>query len=503
LASASVVPRDAGGERGRSLAARIHAYGGAEVVRIDEVPVPAPGPGQLRVQVGAAGVNGLDWKMREGYVRDAYPLTFPSALGLELAGEVVEVGAGVTRFRTGDRVMGLTAGSGAYADFVVVHEAQVVRTPSALSDVAAAALPVAVLTAAQALDAAGGVRAGSTVLIHGAAGAVGGFAVQLAKRAGATVLATASGTSRGHVLGLGADVVIDYRAERFEERAADVDLVLDLVGGETLDRSWAVLAPHGVVVSTAAPDVAGRAPEGRRGVWLMMRADAEQLARLADEVGRGALRSTVAEVAPLSGLAAAIERNRTGHPPGKIVLDLRAAPADAPTAYPPVPPDDPRRTLAVARPDTDASLPHLGIGPGTYTILLSGRETAGRYALIDMHVPPGGGPPPHRHDFEEMFTVLAGEMEVTFRGETMRLRAGETVNVPANAPHAFRIVSDTPARLLCMCTPAGQEEFFREVGVPLPTRTSAPPPPDPDVRARAIARTLALAPRYRSEILLP
>jgi N-ethylmaleimide reductase len=189
-APAHVAPAAPGGARTRSVAARIHAYGGAEVLQVDEVPVPVPGAGQLLVAVGAAGVNGLDWKMREGYVRDVYPLTFPTALGLELAGEVAAVGAGVTRFRAGDRVMGLTRGPGAYADFVVVDEAQVARTPAALSDVEAAALPVAVLTAAQALDAAGGVRAGSTVLVHGAAGAVGGFAVQLAKAAGATVLAT-------------------------------------------------------------------------------------------------------------------------------------------------------------------------------------------------------------------------------------------------------------------------------------------------------------------------
>jgi NADPH:quinone reductase-like Zn-dependent oxidoreductase/quercetin dioxygenase-like cupin family protein len=496
-ASAAASRPDAGAERTRSVAARIHAYGGADAVQIDEVPVPAPGPGQVLVAVGAAGVNGLDWKIREGYVRDAYPLAFPSPLGLELAGAVVETGAGVTRFHAGDRVMGLAGGLGAYADFAVVDETQLVPTPPALSDVEAAALPVALLTAAQAMQAGGVIQAGSTVLIHGAAGGVGGFAVQLAKAAGATVFATASSASRGHVLALGADVVIDYRAERFEERAAAVDLVLDLVGGETLDRSWSVLAPHGVVVSTAAPDVASRAPEGRRGVWLMMRPDAEQLARLADDVARGALRSTIAEVAPLSGLAAAIERNRTGHAPGKIVLDLHAP------AYPPIPPDDPGRRLAVARPDTDAALPHLGIGTGTYTILLSGRDTAGRYALIDMHVPPGGGPPPHRHDFEEMFTVLEGEIEVTFRGETVPLRAGETVNVPANAPHAFRNVADAPARLLCMCTPAGQEEFFAEVGAPVAGRTTPPPALAPDARAALIARTIALAPRYRSELLLP
>jgi NADPH:quinone reductase-like Zn-dependent oxidoreductase/quercetin dioxygenase-like cupin family protein len=457
----------------------------------------------VRVEVAAAGVNGLDWKIREGYLRDAFPLRFPSTLGLELAGVVVETGSGVTRFSVGDRVMGLAGGLGAYADFVVVDEAQLAPTPGALSDIEAAALPVAVLTAAQALRAGGGIGAGSTVLIHGAAGAVGGLAVQLAKAAGARVLATASGASRAHVLALGADVVIDYRAERFEDRAVDVDLVLDLVGGETLDRSWSVLAPDGVVVSTVAADILTRTPPGRRGVWFTMRPDADELGRVAGDVARGALRSTIAEVAPLSELAAAIERNRTGHAPGKIVLDLLVVPADLPPTYPPVPPDDLRRRLAVARPDADDRLPHLGIGSGTYTILLRGSDTAGRYTLIDMHVPPGGGPPPHRHDFEEMFTVLEGEIEVTFRGETTRARAGETINVPANAPHAFRVVSDTPARLLCMCTPAGQEEFFEAVGVPVAGRTTPPPALAPDARAALVARTVALASRYRSELLVP
>lgn len=172
-------------------------------------------------------------------------------------------------------------------------------------------------------------------------------------------------------------------------------------------------------------------------------------------------------------------------------------------AYPPIPPDDPRRSLAIARPETDDTLPHVGIGTGTYTILLSGRDTAGRYALIDMLVPPGGGPPPHRHDFEEMFTVLEGEVLVTFRGETMVVRRGETINVPANAPHAFRNASDAPARLLCMCTPAGQEDMFLEIGVPVATRTSVPPPPDPALRAAGLAKVLSLAPKYRSEFLLP
>jgi quercetin dioxygenase-like cupin family protein len=141
----------------------------------------------------------------------------------------------------------------------------------------------------------------------------------------------------------------------------------------------------------------------------------------------------------------------------------------------PVPPDDPKRSLALARPNADQTLPHLGVVGDTYTILLTGDDTAGRYTLIDMHVPAGGGPPPHRHDFEEMFTVLDGEIEVTFRGATTVARAGETVNVPANAPHGFRNSSDRPARLLCMCSPPGQEDFFMAIGVPVASRTEQPP----------------------------
>jgi quercetin dioxygenase-like cupin family protein len=169
----------------------------------------------------------------------------------------------------------------------------------------------------------------------------------------------------------------------------------------------------------------------------------------------------------------------------------------------PVPPDDLSRELTVARPDRDQSLPHIGLVGDTYTILVTGEETAGKYTLIDMHVPPGGGPPPHRHDFEEMFTVLEGEVLVTFRGETLVARAGETINVPANAPHAFTNAGDKPSRLLCMCTPAGQEKFFMLVGQPVGTRTQAPPPLDADAQAAFIARAKALAPEYQTELLLP
>jgi len=175
----------------------------------------------------------------------------------------------------------------------------------------------------------------------------------------------------------------------------------------------------------------------------------------------------------------------------------------APSQHPAIPPDDPQRQLVVARPDSDQALPHVGLVGDTYTILLSGEDTAGRYTLIDMLVPPGGGPPPHRHDFEEMFSVLEGEVELTFRGERSVARAGETVNVPANAPHAFRNASGHPVRLLCMCAPSGQEEFFLEVGQTVGSRTEPPPELDDEAQAAFIAKSQALAPQYRTELLPP
>ena len=168
-----------------------------------------------------------------------------------------------------------------------------------------------------------------------------------------------------------------------------------------------------------------------------------------------------------------------------------------------IPADDLSRKLAIARPDTDQSLTHVGLVGDTYTILLSGADTAGKYTLIDMHVPPNGGPPPHRHDFEEMFTVLDGEVLATFRGEAVVVRAGETINVPANAPHSFTNAGTSPARLLCLCAPAGQEEFFTLVGQPVATRTEPPAPLDPQAEDAFRAKAEALAPRFVTELLPP
>jgi quercetin dioxygenase-like cupin family protein len=166
-----------------------------------------------------------------------------------------------------------------------------------------------------------------------------------------------------------------------------------------------------------------------------------------------------------------------------------------------IPPDDLRRNLALGQADGNEAIAHIGIVGDTYTILLSGKDTAGRYCLIDMYVPPGGGPGPHRHDFEEMFTILEGEVEVTFRDTKSVARVGDTLNIPANAPHRFQNVSERPARLLCLCAPSGQEEFFLALGVPVATRTTPPPPLDAAAEADFKARAEALAPRYRTELL--
>jgi quercetin dioxygenase-like cupin family protein len=169
----------------------------------------------------------------------------------------------------------------------------------------------------------------------------------------------------------------------------------------------------------------------------------------------------------------------------------------------PVPPDDPKRNLVIARPNTDQNLSHIGLVGDTYTILLSGYDTDGRYCLIDMHIPPGGGPPPHRHDFEESFTILEGEIEAIFRGEKSVVHAGETISIPANAPHSFTNTSDQAVRLLCVCAPAGQEELFAQVGVPLMSRTAPPPKLDAASQAAFIKKALNLGPKYRTELLKP
>lgn len=300
----------------------LNEYGGPAAVKILSIEVPTAGEGQVLVRVHAAGVNGLDWKVREGYVRDAFPLQLPTVLGIELAGIVEAVGAGVTKLRPGDRVMGSRGGLGAYADLVAVDEANLNLIPEALSFVDAAALPVASLAAWQSLHFAGPIRAGQRILVQGAAGGLGGFAVQYARQAGAVVFATALDVHADYVRSLGAHHVIAYDKEQFEASVNDIDLVLDYVGGEMLNRAWSVLAEDGVIVSTASPAILASTPTGRRGLWFMNTPDAARLQTIAEDVAQGRLQSKVNAVVRFDELPAAIERNRTQPQVGKTVVDF-------------------------------------------------------------------------------------------------------------------------------------------------------------------------------------
>ena len=169
----------------------------------------------------------------------------------------------------------------------------------------------------------------------------------------------------------------------------------------------------------------------------------------------------------------------------------------------PLPADDPARAGVIASPENEGSLRHVSVVGDTYTVLLDGSQTNNHYCLIDMHIPQHGGPPPHRHDFEETFSVLEGEIEATFRGVTSTVKAGETLHIPANAPHRFTNTRPEPARLLCTCSPAGQEEFFLQIGDLVATRTSPPPEMDDAGKAARMKKALSLVAKYRTEILKP
>ena len=176
------------------------------------------------------------------------------------------------------------------------------------------------------------------------------------------------------------------------------------------------------------------------------------------------------------------------------------------TLIPPVstvPLDDLNRVLTLVQADKDQNqnLTHIGVVGDTYTLLVTGDATAERFCIIDMHIPPGGGPPPHRHDFEETFILLEGEVEAIFRGSKFVVRAGDTVNIPSNAPHQFHNSSALPVRLLCVCSPAGLEHFFLAVGTRVATRTTPPPTLGAAAQAKFKAKCEALAPKYRTELL--
>ena len=306
---------------------RLHSYGGPGCIQLDDVPVPVPGPSQVLVAVSAVGMNPFDWKIREGHVRGQMPLQLPTILGVDFVGTVVALGESTSRLKIGDRVMTMSTSLGAFAEHIAVNEKILARVPAALNDIDAATLPIPALTAWQSLHAAGEVRPGMRILINGASGTVGAFAVQFAKAEGAIVIGTASAKNRDYVMGLGADEFIDYLTETFEDRAKDIDLVLDYVliggSGNTTDRSWGVLKPNGAIVTVADPAILGKIPAGYSGFFPTIEADATSLEAIAKQLATGKIKSKVARVFGRSQLVEAMEINKGGGTTGRLIVDFK------------------------------------------------------------------------------------------------------------------------------------------------------------------------------------
>ncbi len=294
----------------------MHEVGGPDVLRYEEFEDPAPGDGEVLYAVRAASVNPVDWKMRRG-VRE---LPLPAVLGRDASGTVKV--SRTDAFNEGDEVFGYAA-SGGYAELATAAADVLARKPEGVSHEQAAALPVAGLTAWQALFDSGGVQSGQTVLVAGAAGGVGHLAVQLAHRAGARVIGTGSSRNREFVLGLGADGYVDYTAQDVSEAASDVDVAFDTVGGATTQSLVPTLREGGVLVTIAGgPPEAEAAARGARAELLIASPSGGQLAQLAGLVADGELHVEIAATLPLAEARKAHEMSESGHTRGKIVLTV-------------------------------------------------------------------------------------------------------------------------------------------------------------------------------------
>lgn len=309
---------------GRALV--VPRFGGPEVMELRDQPLPQPQDDEVVVRVHAASVNPVDGKTREGKFPPLGEEALPIVLGRDLAGTIETFGTRAHYMvRHGDPVFAfIDFDRGAQADYVLVKAVELCAIPAGIDMATAAAIPLAAMTAWQGLFDHGGLAPGQRVLIHGGAGGVGQFAIQFAKWKGAEVLATAGPDDQDLLRDLGADRPIDYKGERFEDVAKDVDLVLDLIDGETRARSWGVLRKGGILVSTVSdPDQAEAARHGVRAAprW-MARPNAAQLGEVADLVAAGTVRVRVAKTFPLEEAAAAQAALDAGHVGGKIVLTM-------------------------------------------------------------------------------------------------------------------------------------------------------------------------------------
>ncbi|MCI1135838.1 NADP-dependent oxidoreductase [Enterococcus gallinarum] len=304
----------------------INEYGGKEKLAEAKVSLPELGADQVLVKVAATSINPIDWKLREGYLKQMFPWSFPIILGWDVAGEIVEVGQKVKDYHVGDRIFARpeTTRFGTYADYTIVDSNLLAPVPESIAFTEAAAVPLAGLTALQALFDHGSLKAGEKVLIHAGAGGVGIYAIQLAKNAGAYVITTASPRNHELVKKLGADEVIDYHTTDFEEVLTDIDLVFDTMGGEIQKKSFSVLKEHGRLISVLSIEdetLAATKQIEAKAIWL--RTNGEQLSELAKLMADGKLVSVIGETFPLTrqGVYDAHALSETHHAVGKIVLD--------------------------------------------------------------------------------------------------------------------------------------------------------------------------------------
>lgn len=329
MTPSSIVPQ-ANEQRTHStmMAWRVHEFGSPEVMKFERVPRPAPGPGEVLVKVEAAGVGPWDGWIRAG--KSALPQPLPLTLGSDLSGEIVALGPEVSQLHVGDQVYGVTNPQfvGAYAEYALASAAMVSNKPTCVTHVEAASVPVVAVTAWQALFDHAQLKAGQTVVIHGAAGNVGSYAIQLARHAGVQTIASVSTGDISVVRSLGANTVIDYRTQRFEKEVRDADAVIDLVGGETQSRSFEVLRLGGKLISAVSrPDQDLAKHYGVEAVFFLVNVTSQYLTEIARFIDGGKLRTNVGVVLPLTDAREAhlmLERVRP-QPKGKIVLDVGAS----------------------------------------------------------------------------------------------------------------------------------------------------------------------------------
>ncbi len=303
-------------------AIQISKYGDASELKMREVDTPQPKDNEVLVKIFDAGVNPYDWKVRKGFMKDIMPSKFPLTMGYDFAGVVATVGKNVSGYGAGDRVYGFTQGS--YAEFGICTLDRIAKMPQALTFDVAAALPTPGLTAYQLIAKYVKPAGAETVLIHGAAGAVGSLAVQIAKSFGMRVFANADQSDEDYLKQLGVEKVINYKAQRFEEFFKDLDAVVDLVGGETLNRSYQCVKKGGLVITTVGPVNEGRAKEaGVQAQFFLNQQNSKDLEEIGKLAAEGKLKPRLADVWPLAQAAEAQRLNEEGKTHGKIVLKVQ------------------------------------------------------------------------------------------------------------------------------------------------------------------------------------